>query len=465
MLLKPLLLLSLLFILAPFGVVGAQEMCTFGVIEAYHRPDDAAALGACWDRVIFAWDQFQPESADDFDTSVIPEAIFDDARAANRQIVGLIKGTPAWASESGSLGAAPDGIDLPFNDPDNHFGAFVSRLVEHFSPLGVHHWIIWNEPDIRPDEGTVEFQGDVEDYFYLLRTAYLAIKAADPDAHVQIAGLTWWFDRNHYRTFYLRRLLQRIYADPEAEANNWYFDGATAHIYFTTSSVWQILMDYVAALRDFGMSDKDLWLAEFNASPRRDPQAPLDALFQVSLDQQADFIVQASALALAAGVDRMAVYKLYDNHFVAGESESWGLVRADGSLRPAFDSYAQVIERFDPSADVRRSSIPQGTLITLAQQESTLYVMWSDTFTGGEFLIHAGGLNGAVSVYDAVGDERVIELVEDAGVPLVVIDAPAAERIDLPWVVVGGAVRLVELPGAPRTAWYRTEGGQVIQLR
>ena len=445
--------------------VSAQDDCTFGVIEAYYRPDDAVALGACWDRVIFAWDQFQPENADDFDASVIPVSIFDDARTANRQIVGLIKGTPEWASESGSLGAAPDGIDLPFDDRDNHFGAFVTRLVEHYSPLGVHHWIIWNEPDIRPGEGVVEFQGEVEDYFYLLRTAYLAIKAADPEAHVQIAGLTWWFDRNHYRTFYLRRLLQRIYADPEAEANNWYFDGATAHIYITTSSVWQILMDYVDALRDFGMSDKDLWLAEFNASPRRDPQAPLDALFQVSLEQQADFIVQASALALAAGVDKLAVYKLYDNHFIAGESEAWGLVRGDGSLRPAFESYAQVIERLDPSADVNRYSIPQGTLIAFTKPESTLYVVWSDTFTGGEFLIHAGGLEGSVSVYDALGEARVIELVEDAGVPLAVIDAPAAERIDLPWVVVSGAVSLVELPGVPRTVWYRTDGGQVIQMR
>lgn len=438
---------------------------TFGVVEAYYRPEEAAELGASWERIIFAWDCFQPRSRRDFVTTCVPQEYLDNAEAANREIVGLIKSVPSWASDSGTPGGAPDGIELAYDDPDNLFGAFVTRLVEYYGARGIHQWIILNEPDIRPGEGIVEFEGDVADYANVLKTAYQAIKAADPEAHVQIAGMTWWYDRTARRVPYLRRLLSRLYADPQAEANNYYFDGITLHIYFTTWTVWPILMANVEILREFGLQEKDIWLAEYNASPRRDPEASIEAMFDVSLEQQADFIVQTSAIALAAGVDRMAVYRLYDNDFVPGEHEPWGLVRADGSLRPAFYAYRQVIDRFAGARQTQRYTTPEAEMITLLFPERTLYVMWSSGFSGGEFLINMGNEETDVLVADAVGDEIIAPLEENGGVNLAVIEAPAAERIDLPWVVVAGAVRMVEIEGAPRTVWYRSEGGAVTQIR
>jgi hypothetical protein len=161
----------------------------------------------------------------------------------------------------------------------------------------------------------------------------------------------------------------------------------------------------------------------------------------------------------------MAVYRLYDNDFVPGEHEPWGLVRADGTLRPAFTAYQQVIERFAGARQVQRYTTPEAEMITLLFPERTLYVMWSSGFTGGEFLINMGAEEADVLVADAVGDETAAPLEENGGVNLAVIEAPAAERIDLPWVVVAGAVRMVEIEGAPRTVWYRGEGGAVTQIR
>lgn len=463
--------LSKLFLLIgcliTFSVVQAENLETpmppgpvFGVVEAHYRPDLAATLGVGWERLTFPWEQIQPNGPDEFNDSIIGGGYLGNGR----QIVGLVKGVPGWATESGQFNDVPKGIDLPFDDPNNVFGAFMIRLVSHYSGMGVHHWIIMNEPDIRPGQGTVEFAGDVEDYFHVLKTAYMAAKSVDPGAHIQIAGMTWWYDVNAGRAPYLSRLFQVIRRDPDAAANNNYFDGVSLHIYFTTSSVWDIVSANQGILNNFGLGDKQIWLNEFNASPRRDPLMPVNAPFSISLEQQADFIVQASALSLAAGADRIAVYKLYDNEFVPGVTEPWGLVRQDGSLRPAFQAYQQVIQRLGSAFEIQRFSVRGATLITCSYPDSTLYVMWSDSFSPGQFLIQANDVGSEVQVLDAVGNAQPLPVNLDSGQPLLIVDAPGAEKIDKPGVVVAGAVRMVVLPGGIRPVSFKAENGNQVIL-
>lgn len=452
--------LMLLLLLATSSVMGqppADPARVFGVVEAYYRPAEAAALGATWDRVVFSWNRFQPNGPDEFDASSVGDGLLAEAAVGNRQIVGIIKGTPFWASATGTPASVPNGLDLAFDDPANTFGAFVRRLVEWYAPRGVHHWVIWNEPDIRPGEGILEFEGEVADYARLLETGYRAIRAVDPSAHVQIAGMTWWYDVNAYREPYLARLLTLINRDPDARANGYFFDGISLHIYFTTSSVPEIIGQNRRILRAFGLQNKDVWLSEFNASPRRDPAAAIGSPFQVSLEQQADFVVQAAALALASGVDRMAVYRLWDNDFVPGSSEPWGLLRADGSARPAFAAYQQVIRRFSGSGDVQYASAGGGDLVTLAFGDRTLYVMWSADTTPGDFLINASSV-GEAAAADAVGSSVPVA-VENGQV---IVPAPGAEMIDMNFVVVAGPVRFVELPGQPRSVRYRGASGTFV---
>jgi polysaccharide biosynthesis protein PslG len=440
------------------GVVSAQPPSdpsrVFGAVESYYRPGEAAALGVTWDRIVFAWNRFQPNSPEEFDTSSVPDQFLADAAAGNRQIVGVIKSTPHWASASQTPAGVPFGIELAHDDPANLFGAFVRRLVEAYAARGVRHWVIWNEPDIRPGEGIVEFEGEVADYANVLRTAYRAIKAVDPGAHVQLAGLTWWYDVNAYREPYLARLLNTLNRDGNARANNWYFDGISLHIYFTTDSVRDIIAANKRILRAYGLQNKDVWLSEFNASPRRDPAASIGSPFQVSLEQQADFIVQAAALALAQGVDRMAVYRLWDNDFVPGATEPWGLMRADNSPRPAYFAYQQVIRRLTGAGSVRQFSAPGATMVTAAFPDRTVYILWSTGTEAGNFLISAGDVP-EVAFADAPGS------IQPAGRDgnSAVIPAPGAEMIDMSFVVVAGPVRIVELPGAQRAVSYQSAAG------
>jgi hypothetical protein len=453
-----LLVLLIFCLIVPSAWASAPDwgQPVFGVVDGSSRPGEASALGVGWERAIFHWNLIQP-NPDSFNADAVPEA----AIGSGRQVVGLVKGTPPWASTTPSPSSVPVGLDLPYNDPGNVWGAFVTQLVTHFSGRGVHHWIVWNEPDIRPGEGSVEFEGDVADYHRLLAVFYQAARAVDPGAHIQIAGMSWWHDQSAGRAPYLQRLLQSIIADPAAAANNFYFDGITLHIYFTTSSVVDIVRANTGILNRFNQGEKQVWLTEFNASPRRDPAAAIAAQFNVSLEQQADFIVQASAIALAEGVDRMSVYKMYDDNFTAGISEPWGLVRADGSLRPAFEAYRQVIGSFTGAQNVLRYSSNGGTLVVATFPDHTVYGMWSDTFNAGEFLIGGGDLGTETPVFDAARNPIVPAIAPDGSL---LIEAPGAERIDASWVVVAGPVRLVTVNGPMRPVRFRSSAGGVVQL-
>ncbi len=152
------------------------------------------------------------------------------------------------------------------------------------------------------------------------------------------------------------------------------------HTYFGTFNVWKQITQTRDILWYFGLRDKEIWIDETNASPSTDPYAvlpPGPPQFEVSLDQQADYIVQAAALSLAAGVERFAVYRLYDNHYSPGLTEPWGLVRGDGSRRPAFDAYRTVIELFSATQRATRYYSDRSSLVTLEQPDRTIYVMWA----------------------------------------------------------------------------------------
>ena len=65
------------------------------------------------------------------------------------------------------------------------------------------------------------------------------------------------------------------------------------------------------------------------------------------MEQQSSFVLQAMALGLTAGYERMAIHSLTDRDT---SDELWGLVRNDGTLRPAFVAY-QTAARYLGGAD------------------------------------------------------------------------------------------------------------------
>lgn len=320
------------------------EDIRFGAVEAYAAPEVATAAGVGWTRVIFWWHQLQPGGPQDWNAFYFPDGVLNQELSANRELVGIVAGTPAWASETGSPRAVPSGLYLPYDDPDNLWGQFIYRLAQRYKGQ-INRWIIWNEPDVwDPEHPGFTWDGTVEDYVELLRVARRAARAANPDAVIHLAATTYWWDHQYGREQYFKRLLDAIVADPEAAAEDGFFDVASLHIYFKPQQVLEVTRYFRAELERHGLGHKPLWINETNAPPSSDPLHPAPGLrFEISLEQQANFVIQAWALGLAAGAERISLYKTRDEVALPEGVEPYGMMRKDGSLRPVFWAYRALV--------------------------------------------------------------------------------------------------------------------------
>lgn len=397
-------ILAALLVLTASTQVVAEEVNPFGVVEGMWLPDVACTLGIGWERIIFDWSQHQPTGPEDWHTLNVDDRWLKAANDCGRQVVAIFKHTPEWATDGTPGPGVPRGLYLPVDDPDNVWANFVRRAAAYYASRGVWHFIIGNEPDISSDVYGFEFEGTLDDYYQLLRVASLAAKQGNPAAVIHIAGTTYWHDMNAGRRLYLDRLLERITQDPEAAAHQYYFDVVSLHIYFRTETVYQIVSETRALLEQYGMGDKAIWINETNAAPTDDPLWSVERpVFQLNLAQQASFVIQAAALGLAAGAERIAVYKFYDVGLPAG-AESFGLLRADASVRPAYYAWQMVAEHFDgvteaqygqsDTVDVVRMSHTNGreTIVAWARTENSTQLIVQATSDKAYLIDEAGGV-------------------------------------------------------------------------
>lgn len=377
----------------------------FGAIEAFWLPAEAAELGVGWERVLFYWNELQPTGPGDWNTLHVPEEWLADARANGRQVLGLLKNTPEWATDGQFASGVPRGLYLPVDDPGNLWANYVRRTAQYYGPLGVHNWIVWNEPDIAPDVYGHEFAGTMADYYQLLKVTYRVVKQVDPQAKIHVGGMTHWHDPG-----YLRRFLQMVVNDPEAAENNYFFDVLTYHIYFRPETIPGIVGNGFAAQQQLGISPmKEVWINETNARPSMDPQWPVQVLaFHIDLEQQAWYIPQAYALGFHAGASHIGFYKLVDVNMSPGD-ESWGLIRPlDFSKRPAFYAYQNTIKYLSGfQYPVRREQSANHYLFTFTRPQGVTRVMWARTPTALDLRVPALAASG-VLVDPMTGEETAV---------------------------------------------------------
>lgn len=341
----------------------------FGVIESYEDPAAADRLGATWTRVRFQWADVQPDGPDSWNPPLDDEALAAEL-AAGRMVVGLIIGIPDWARTRQGL---PRGLYLPADDPDNTWAVFIADIVDRYEGR-IDHWIIWNEPDIDDvDAPGHTWDGSIEDYFELQRTAYLVAKDVNPNAVIHLGAFTYYWDPG-----YFRRFLDVVATDPAAAENGYYFDVATAHLYFQPSLIYTIIDVFYKVMATHHL-DKPIWLVETNAPPIDDPYWMVpNWTLAVSLNEQAAFIPQALSAAMAAGAERIAVYKLKDTEGDrAANPEPFGLVRWDESRRPAYNTYRVAIDLLDGVTGAERERWDAVGQIRLEQAGRTSTVLFS----------------------------------------------------------------------------------------
>ena len=374
--LKFLLLLCLSLFLSVVSVpVRAQTTgdWRFGVVESYTAPNSAREMGAAWTRVRFQWADAQKDGPDSWTTQISDQQIEQEV-AAGRLVVGLLIGIPEWARDEDGL---PQGLWLPYDDPDNTWGTFVRQIAERYAGR-IDHWIIWNEPDIESSAVAHTWDGTVDDFAQLQRVAYLAAKEANPDATIHLAAFTYWADVYAERKQYMARLLDRFLADPDAAQHGYYFDVATAHLYFQPDQIYDLLLLFQGIMQERDM-EKPIWLVETNAPPHDDPAWPVpERTLAVMQDEQAAFMPQAMVSALAAGAERVAIYKMQDT---VGDRranpEPFGLLRLDGSRRPAFRALHVAMQYIGGSSEVTRERWDEIGQFRLMQQDRMTTVLFT----------------------------------------------------------------------------------------
>lgn len=396
------LLLLCLFFAAGGGTAVARQAgqtigendSRFGIVEGYEDPEAADELGVGWTRVRFHWGEVQAGGPGTWTPPVSDQQINREI-AGDRQVVGLLIGIPDWARGVNRL---PRGLWLEHDDPRNTWGRYVREAVERYDGR-IDHWVIWNEPDIEdPTALGHTWDGSIEDFVQLQRVAYLVAKETNPEVVIHLAAFTYFWDAG-----YFGRLLDVIAADPAAAAHNHYFDVATAHLYFQPDSIYTILQHFLGDLEAQGL-EKPIWLVETNAPPLDDPAWPVrEWTLSVTLSEQAAFMPQALASALAAGAERVAVYKLKDTaDDRAANPEPFGLLRQNGRRRPAYTTYQVAIhylsgafaatrERWDAVGQIRldqlefsttvlfaRLPIPQQAQVRATADSGVLVDMWGE---------------------------------------------------------------------------------------
>lgn len=320
--------------LAGYGI--SDSFRNLSAEDLDRRMFDIRKSGAEWVRYDLNWNTVQAQNTSSFDWS-INDRITAAATKHNLKVVMILDLTPPHQRVSGcSLGerCAPTSPEA--------FSTFASSAVQHYVPRGVHTWEIWNEPNIAFRFGPAT---DPEKYVAMLRGSYKAIKQADPSAIV-IAGSTApaASENGDLRPLdFLRQMYDRGAAG--------YFDAISAHPYTypltpqqsSYDDAWGQMVSMHELMEENGDGDKRIWITEFGA-PTNGPNVARD---HVSED------VQATTLTEAASIFRkypwsgpLFWYGYKDVGIDSNTSENfYGLVRADGSKKPAFDAFVRTTNK------------------------------------------------------------------------------------------------------------------------
>jgi hypothetical protein len=373
----------------------------FGVVEAWRQPTDASNLAVGWERLTLWWKALQPNGPSDWNGFATEnDAYIDSEIASGRQLVGELVNTPDWAAADPTKhgNSIPKGLYLPYDDPNNYWGNFVGMIAKHYAGR-IDQWVIWNEVNI-PSGKYATWDGSVQDYAQLVRVAYQAARAVNPDSQIILYGDPYWYDHGAF----FRRLLAVLASEPGAAANNDYFDAINLHLYNRPSDYIKVVGLYRKWLADRGL-DKPVWIGETNAVPYNDPvrRYPKSGFFS-TLDDQASYIVDVFALGLALDLQRMEVNRMIDGTDFRAGGEPFGLVRNNQTKRPEYNAYKLVTALFTgvTGGTIRSDSRTGVYEVDLKKAGATIAVLWNQKPQPTTVAIPA--LSSPATVYDKFGD-------------------------------------------------------------
>jgi len=395
------------------GRAGACYSFDYDPPEGPDRPFIQMALdaGSRWDRFDFYWTDIEPAN-NNWNFGPHDTLVNDLHNAGMANIVGILLRTPDWAATSGlsslspppqwggeeertsgwyapaardslvplavsATSSPPQGLYLPWNDPNNHWGDYVYTVVSRYKDR-VKHWEMWNEP-----EWSYFWTGTSTDYAQLLKVGYQATKAACPDCTVLFGGLHYWLNTDYYKW-----VLNVLSDDPAAPQNNYFFDVMSVHLYSRSSNTYDEVNNIRNGMGAYDVGDHPIWLTETGVPVWGDdlvsPKPKYD--YAATQEEAAAYVIQSYANAWASDVERYFFFRTND----AGLGEYFGLIRNDHSLRPAYLAY-QVATTYLVSPTFTTRVISDSNLnVTLwGTPRGKVSVLWNDSPATGVYTLPA----------------------------------------------------------------------------
>ncbi len=322
----------------------------------------AASAGVKWSREEFQWHRIEPEKGR-FDFGFYDHLV-DTANRNGISVYGIV-GYWAWWTKP----YTQEGIE--------DYARYCTALVTHFKDR-VKHWEIWNEPNI------FFWTGPKEMYPELLKAAYRAIRAADPDA--QVLGCS----TSGIDTPFIESVM-------EAGAP---FDILTIHPYrgsLDEMGFIKELRDTVALTKAADGKEKPVWITEMGL--------PTQLYGGLSERNQATFLARCYLSALASGVD--TIISWYDFREDGGNpfynEHRFGVVRhPDMEPKPGFRALATICQTLADARVEKQLDLGRGILgFRFKGAAGQTVVVWSPA---GDQLLSLKISGKDVSITDLMGD-------------------------------------------------------------
>ncbi|HMA37560.1 MAG TPA: cellulase family glycosylhydrolase, partial [Chloroflexia bacterium] len=367
-------------------------------------PDGIAAIVASGSQVVrvhFSWAQLEPQAAAPVPHWAVYDALFTHLQQNGIQVLATVGDCPTWAC---SDAAGPlDKVAPPV------FASFMAAVVAHYSqpPFNIHYWEFFNEPDsTNPPNHGGSWGLHGAQYAALLQATVPQVRTLDPQARVLLGGLAYeWFMDEKPPGPFNRTFLQDVVAAGGAP----YFDYLNFH-YYPQNPHFPSIADKAAALRQLerGLGlDKPLVCTEVGLTSSSDPRWTAPGWPPNSEAVQGRFLVRAYVEGFAAGLSSIAWFTLRDWRDTNPGYQIFlqtGLVRLDGSLKPAATAYRTlrhevgrrpVLRRLDAAA----LGSPGLTGLAFGPAGTEVWVVWSLSDQAQPATLAAGTLTRALDLY------------------------------------------------------------------
>ena len=320
--------------------------------------DLAAGAGFHLARTGISWSSIEPNApVNGVHTYNWPDSLFNIYRADRRLIpLVVISNNPGWAVPSGQRTCGP----IKSSCLDD-FGEFVYQLVSRYADV-TPYWVFYNEEDQWVDHTGHSaggcWGGHGDEYAQMLAVAWDAAHSANLHAQVIFGAPAyeplWSSGWDVWDWFFFRDAFRYMRDNPRPVGSD-YVDIISANQYTFRREEWQGALpqnqDIVAKFQQ-AKSDANFdpntrgaysvarWQSEYELDkPMATGEVGLLVGSSSDEELQARHVVHVNVRGLAADLKIIIWFMLKDS--------AYGLIRADGTLRPAYDAYQVLTQQLD----------------------------------------------------------------------------------------------------------------------